>query len=141
MPQPFPSSIEEFAAIGADRMPGHLGIVVTELTRERIGLSMPVTPQLLNPVGVLHGGAVVTLADTACGYGTVVNLPDGGRAFTTIELKTNFLGSVTEGTLTCVATPLHLGRTTQVWDAEVSHQESGRRVAMFRCTNLVIRQT
>jgi 1,4-dihydroxy-2-naphthoyl-CoA hydrolase len=137
----FPTSVEQFAAVGGHCMPGHLGIEVTGIAPERIALSMAVTPQLLNPVGALHGGAVVALADTACGYGTVVNMPEGGKSFTTIELKTNFLGSVVDGTLVCVATPLHLGRTTQVWDADVTHQESGRRVAMFRCTNLVIRQS
>ena len=100
---------------------------------------MPVLQRILNLVGVVHGGAIVSLADTACGVATVANLADGATAFTTIELKANFLSAVSDGDLACVATPVHRGRTTQVWDAEVTHVQSGRRVAVFRCTNLVVR--
>ena len=139
MPSPNSDTIQRFVALGADRLPGHLGIEVVEIAPDRVTLLMPVTVRLLNPVGVVHGGAVVTLADTACGYATATTLPDGATSFTTIELKTNFLGSAKDGSLRCVATPVHLGRTTHVWDAEVVHVESGRRVALFRCTNLIIR--
>ena len=70
--------------------------------------------------GYLHAGAVVTLADTCCGYGTVRGLPAGAVGFTTVELKSNFFGSAREGVIVCVARPLHQGRTTQVWDAVVT---------------------
>jgi hypothetical protein len=76
------------------------------------------------------------LADTACGYGCTASLPAGGTGFTTIELKTNFLGTAREGTLECVATLVHAGRTTQVWDATI---RSGQKtIAVFRCTQLVL---
>jgi uncharacterized protein (TIGR00369 family) len=81
---------------------------------------------------------VVTLADTACGYGCVANLPEGAVGFTTIELKSNFLGTAREGTIECVAKAMHIGRTTQLWDAVVTHRESGKTIALFRCTQLVI---
>ena len=90
------------------------------------------------PNGFLHAGTVVTLADTACGYGCIAHLPEGAKGFTTIELKSNFLGTAREGAIACVATSQHLGRTTQIWDAVVTHKESGRTLALFRCTQLVI---
>jgi uncharacterized protein (TIGR00369 family) len=90
------------------------------------------------PNDYLHAGTVVTLADTAAGYGCVANLPDGARGFTTIELKSNFFGTAREGTLDCTARPVHAGRTTQVWDATVVRRETGKTIALFRCTQLVL---
>ena len=64
---------------------------------------------------------------------------DGATLFTTVELKSNFLGTATEGTIACVARPAHLGSTTQVWDAVVTAKATGKTIALFRCTQLVIR--
>jgi len=100
-------------------------------------LRLPVRQDLLAPNGYLHAGTVVTLADTACGYGCFAYLPEGGTGFTTIELKTNFLGTAREGTLECEASRVHGGRTTQVWDAIV-RGDSGRTIALFRCTQLIL---
>jgi 1,4-dihydroxy-2-naphthoyl-CoA hydrolase len=80
---------------------------------------------------------VVALADTASGYGCVASLPEGATGFTTIELKANFLGTATEGVLACEAVRAHGGRTTQVWDATVTH-EGGKTIALFRCTQLLL---
>ena len=102
----------------------------------RAELRLPLHDQLLAPNGYLHAGTVVALADTACGYGCVASLPDGGTGFTTIELKTNFLGTALEGTIVAEATLAHGGRTTQVWDAIV--RADGRTLALFRCTQLVL---
>eukprot|EP01036_Dinobryon_divergens_P038919 gene38918-biopygen30959 len=90
------------------------------------------------PNGFLHAGSVVTLADTSCGYGCVANLPKEASGLTTIELKSNHLGTALEGTIDCVAKPAHLGRTTQVWDAVVTHRETGKTIALFRCTQMVL---
>jgi uncharacterized protein (TIGR00369 family) len=103
----------------------------------RVVLRLPVRPELLAPNGYLHAGAVVALADTACGYGCFASLPDGGTGFTTIELKTNFLGTARDGTLECEAVRVHGGRTTQVWDATV-RDEGAKTLALFRCTQLVL---
>jgi uncharacterized protein (TIGR00369 family) len=103
----------------------------------RIVLRLPVRQDLLAPNGYLHAGTVVTLADTACGYGCFASLPEGGTGFTTIELKTNFLGTAHEGTLECEAVRVHGGRTTQVWDATVRRHD-GKTVALFRCTQLLL---
>ena len=81
---------------------------------------------------------MIALADTACGYGCIAHLPDGADNFTTVELKTNFLGTAREGTLACVAKPAHLGRTTHVWDATVTRKTDGAAIALFRCTQMIL---
>lgn len=134
-----PRTLADFQAAGDDCLPGTLGMTVAEMAEGRVVITQAVSRALFNPNGQLHGGAVVALADTAMGYACVAHLPEGARGFTTIELKSNFLGTATDGTLAATATPVHLGRTTQVWDAEVVHRESGRRLALVRATQLLIR--
>ncbi|ATQ44389.1 PaaI family thioesterase [Caulobacter mirabilis] len=92
----------------------------------------------LAPNGFLHAASVITLADSACGYGAMSSLPDGATGFTTIELKTNFLSTALEGVVACEARMVHGGRTTQLWDAEVKHQDTGKTMALFRCTQAVL---
>ncbi len=129
---------ENFNGAGAHKLPGHLGIVITEVSQSRVGGELPVVESVLAPNGYLHAGTIVTLADTLSGYGCVANLPEGASGFTTIELKSNHLGTTLEGTIVGVATPVHRGRTTQVWDAVVIHKESGRTLALFRCTQMIL---
>jgi uncharacterized protein (TIGR00369 family) len=88
--------------------------------------------------GYLHAATVVALADTACGYGCVMSLPQGASGFTTAELKANFIGSARDGGVTCDARMLHGGRTTQVWDAEVKEEAAGKTIALFRCTQIIL---
>jgi uncharacterized protein (TIGR00369 family) len=107
--------------------------------RGRVTSRLAIRRERLAPNGYLHAASVVTLADTSCGYGTMASLPEGARGFTTIELKTNFLGTLLEGALACEATLVHGGRTTQIWDARVSDEATGRPVALFRCTQLLLR--
>lgn len=123
---------------GTGRLPGHLGIVITEVSDGQLTAELPVLPHLLAPNGYLHAGSVVTLADTASGYGCIVNLPEGASNFTTIELKSNHLGTAREGTLTCTAKVEHKGRNTQVWDAVVKSKETGKTIALFRCTQMIL---
>lgn len=133
-----PQTLEEWNARGRDFLPGHLGMTFTRVapdgTEGRIELTQPV----LGWNGYLHGGTVVALADTCCGYGTVASLPEGANGFTTVDLTTNFLGTALEGAILCRAHPLHQGRTTQVWDATVTAEASGKALAHFRCTQLVL---
>ncbi len=119
-------------------LPGLLGLQVVDVGDGEVRMCVPIEPRLLAPNGYLHAASVVALADTACGFACIAHLPEGAENFTTIELKTNFLGTATTGSLLARARSLHLGRTTQVWDANVSHVESGRTVAEFRCTQLVL---
>ena len=123
---------------GTGRLPGHLGIVITAVGDGQLTAELPVLPHLLAPNGYLHAGSVVTLADTASGYGCIVNLPAGATNFTTIELKSNHLGTAREGTLTCTAKVEHKGRNTQVWDAVVKSKETGKTIALFRCTQMIL---
>ena len=113
-----------------------LGVEFVALEHGRAELRLALRDELLAPNGYLHAGTVVALADTACGYGCTASLPPGGTGFTTIELKTNFLGTARDGVLDCVATLVHGGRTTQVWDAKIRSGE--RTIAVFRCTQLVL---
>ncbi|MGN6151802.1 MAG: PaaI family thioesterase [Lysobacteraceae bacterium] len=129
---------DDFNRLGAGHLPGHLGIVVTHVGTFELAAELQVRPALMAPNGFLHAGTIVSLADTCAGYGCVANLPEGATSFTTLELKSNHLGTARDGTVVCVAKAAHTGKTTQVWDATVSHKESGRVLAMFRCTQMLL---
>ena len=132
------TTIEQLNARSQETLPGLIGIEFTGYEPGRLTSRLPLRPELLAPNGYLHAATVIALADTVCGYGTFTDLPEGAQNFTTIELKSNFLGTVREGAIACVATRLHSGRTTQVWDAEVTDEASGKTIALFRCTQLII---
>lgn len=131
-------SPEEMNSWTEGRLPGLLGFEVSTVERGRVVASLKVRPELLAPNGYLHAATVVALADTACGFGARTVLPEGSSGFTTIELKTNFLGTTTDGSLRVEAVAVHAGRTTQVWDATVSHVERDKTLALFRCTQSVL---
>jgi len=129
-------TVDELNALLPATLPGLLGVVVTEHERGRLVGRLTVRPELLAPNGYLHAATVIALADTACGLATRALLPAGSAGFTTLELKSNFLGTAREGELQAVATMAHAGRTTQVWDAVVTC--GGRTLALFRCTQSVL---
>ena len=129
---------DDFNTRGAELLPGHLGIVITRVSTTEVRAELPVRPALMAINGFLHAGSVVTLADTSAGYGCIVNLPEDATGFTTIELKSNHVGTAREGTVECVATAIHLGKSTQVWDAVVTHRETRKTIAVFRCTQMVL---
>ena len=128
---------DSFAARQAGTLPDLLGITVDAVADGAVALSMQVEARHLAPNGFLHAASVIALADTAAGYGCIAHLPDGASGFTTIELKSNFLGTALEGRITAHATLVHGGRTTQVWDATVI-DPNGRTMALFRCTQMVL---
>ena len=129
---------DELNAMAAGTLPALLGIKVTHISREELRTELTVRAELMAPNGFLHAGTVVTLADSSCGYGCMTLLPEGANGFTTIELKSNHLSTARDGHLDCVARPAHLGKTTQVWDAVVTHRESGKTIALFRCTQMIL---
>lgn len=129
-------TLEELNARGQGFLPGLIGVKFTHVERTVIRSELTIRPELLAPNGFLHAAVVVTIADTSAGYGTRLLLPEGAN-FTTIELKTNHLGTAREGTITCEARNVHAGRTTQVWDAEVRNPQ-GKIMALFRCTQAVL---
>ena len=119
-------------------LPELLGIKITLVDDQEVRAEMEITKAHLAPNGYLHAGSVVSLADTSCGIGCIANLPEGASGFTTVELKSNHLGSVREGILEGIATPVHKGRTTQVWDAAVLSKDTGKTLALFRCTQMIL---
>lgn len=122
----------------AHTLPGHLGMVIKHASTREVLAELPIGDQHMAPNGYLHAATIVAIADTSAGYGCVANLPAGAIGFATIELKSNHLGTAREGTLDCRATAAHLGKTTQVWDAVVTHRETRKTVALFRCTQMIL---
>ncbi|SSC24008.1 Phenylacetic acid degradation-related protein [Klenkia terrae] len=129
---------DELNALLPGTLPGLLGIVVDTHEPGRLTSHLDVRSELLAPNGYLHAATVVGLADTSCGLATRALLPEGSSGFTTVELKSNHLGTATDGRVECVATNVHAGRTTQVWDAVVTNAGTGKTMALFRCTQSVL---
>ena len=122
---------------GVGYLPRLVGIEVVSIGVEGVAGRLPVRPDLVAPNGYLHAASVIALADTMAGYGTLANLPEGAKTFTTIELKSNFLGTARDGVIACMATPVHLGRMTQIWDAVVT-DDKNHKIALFRCTQMIL---
>ena len=125
---------------GESFLPALVGFRVIAVDERRLDAELDIVPQLRAPNGYLHAATIIALADTACGYGCLAHLPDDATNFTTIELKANFLGTARDGTLACTAHAVHLGGTTQVWDATVTRKADARTIALFRCTQLILRE-
>lgn len=123
----------------AGSLPDLLGLRWLEATSGHVKGRFDVDKRHMAPNGFLHAASVIALADSACGYGCMVSLPEGGTSFTTIELKSNFLGTAREGGVAVEAKLVHGGRTTQVWDAVVTHETTGKTIALFRCTQMILR--
>ena len=132
------ATLDKFLHRGDGYLPGLVGVRIVALTENRIDAELDVRAELLAPNGFLHAASIIALADTACGYACIAHLPEGAQNFTTVELKSNFLGTARSGTIACIATPAHLGRTTQVWDAVVRNKLDDRPIALFRCTQMLL---
>ncbi|KSB90670.1 competence protein ComA [Caulobacter vibrioides] len=125
-------------AVQAGSLPDHLGLQWLEAVPGLVRGRFDVKRHHMAPNGFLHAAAVIALADSASGYGCVVSLPEGATGFTTIELKSNFLGTAREGGVACEARLVHGGRNTQVWDAVVTAEDTGKTIALFRCTQMIL---
>ena len=130
--------LEQWNQFGSSHLPGLLGIEITAVEAGLMRAELEVRPELRAPNGYLHAASVVALADTCCGYGAVANLPEGATGFTTIELKSNFVGTSVDGRIGCEANLIHGGRTTQLWKAEVTRLADGKPMAHFSCTQMVL---
>jgi uncharacterized protein (TIGR00369 family) len=127
--------LNEFART---RHPGMVGVEVLRCARDEVVGRLDVTAPLVAGTGFLWAPVVLTLADWLCACGMEPNLPEGA-SFTTIELKTNFLGTVGEGgAIQGRAVPVHRGRTTHVWDVTVTDEATGKVIALFRCTQMIL---
>jgi uncharacterized protein (TIGR00369 family) len=130
-------TIESLLERQRGRLPDLLGFRPLVLEQGLLRAELDVRSDLLAPNGFLHAATVIGLADTACGYACLAHLPPSAKNFTTIEIKSNHLGTAREGTISAVAKGVHLGRSTQVWDATVSGPD-GKTIALFRCTQMVL---
>jgi uncharacterized protein (TIGR00369 family) len=131
------NSVESIQAILQPLFPGLMGITLVEATPEKVVATMVVRPDLCTTGNAVHGGALMAFADTLGAVGTFMNLPQGART-TTIESKTNFVGTAASGsTLTAECTAFHRGRTTMVWQTLIRN-DKGRLCAVVSQTQLVI---
>ncbi len=133
------ATVEVANSRSAGRLPELMGFRVTLVEEGRLDAEITIRPELLAPNGFLHAATVVALADTACGYACMMHLPEDMASFTTIELKSNFLGTARDGVIVAVARPAHLGSTTQVWDAVVRRAADDKAIALFRCTQMLLK--
>ena len=122
-----------------ERLPGVFGMELLELEQGRARGRIDLRPEFMAPNDFVHAGTVITLADTCCGVGCRSTLGEE-ESFTTIELKSNFLRSArADDALACEALMTHGGRTTQIWDATVTRESDGKQLALFRCTQYLLR--
>lgn len=126
-----------FAALQQETLLSTLGIEVAEATRERVVATMPVGPRVHQPFGLLHGGASVALAETVASTAAWMNVDQSAEIVVGIEINANHLRAKRDGVVTATATPLHVGRRTQVWDVRIADEE-GRLVCASRCTLAVV---
>ena len=114
-----------------------LGIELTELTPDRVVATMPVTEQHHQPMGILHGGASVALAETVASVGAWYRVASEGKYVVGMEINANHLRPVKSGTVTATGVPLHVGKKSQVWEIRIV-DEAGKLVCVSRCTLAVI---
>jgi len=132
------ATLEGFNRANEGKLPGHLGLSITEVADGRVVGRFEVRPDLVAHTGYLLAGAVLSVADILCAYGVSTAWPEGASGFTTAEVKCNFTGTLLDGAAICTADLLHGGRMTQVWDAKVTSAADGRLMAAFRCTQIIL---
>ncbi|MEI6419541.1 MAG: PaaI family thioesterase [Sphingomonadales bacterium] len=132
------TSVEQLNQANIGKLPEHLGLVITEVAPGRVVGRFAVRPDLVSHTGYLLAGVGLTLADLLCAYGVSTAWPDGAKNFTTAEVKCNFIGTALAGDVQIVATLVHSGRTTQLWDADITSVDNGRRMALFRATQIIL---
>lgn len=118
-------------------LPRAMGVKITFASKRKIVAELPVTPVVLNRNARANGGALMAFADCIGAAGTVMNLPEGYLT-TTLESKTNFLGAGVGPILKAVSIPLHVGKTTMVWQTTISNSGDGSCVAIITQTQIVI---
>ncbi len=128
--------LEKMKQAAQGTLTDHLGFELVTAAKGCITAAFDVKPHHLAPNGYLHAASIIMLADSCCGFGCMMHLPEGAQSFTTIEIKSNHLGTARDGRVECEAKPVHQGRTTQVWDATVT--AAGKTIALFRCTQMIL---
>jgi uncharacterized protein (TIGR00369 family) len=128
--------LEKMKQAAQGTLTDHLGFELVAAGTGSVTAAFEVKPHHLAPNGYLHAASIIMLADSCCGFGCMMHLPEGAQSFTTIEIKSNHLGTARDGRIECEAKPVHQGRTTQVWDATVT--AAGKTIALFRCTQMIL---
>jgi 1,4-dihydroxy-2-naphthoyl-CoA hydrolase len=128
--------LEKMKQAAQGTLTDHLGFELVAVGAGSVTAAFEVKPHHLAPNGYLHAASIIMLADSCCGFGCMMHLPEGAQSFTTIEIKSNHLGTARDGRVECEAKPVHQGRTTQVWDATVT--AAGKTIALFRCTQMIL---
>ena len=132
-------NVKQMNSLAKDSFVSHLGIKIAKINKQGAVAKLKVSKVIMAPNGLIHGGAITSLADTACGFGTMYHLKKD-QMFATIELKTNFISAVQRGTIVCEATLIHKGKTLHVWDSKIFEEKSLKVIALFRCTQMIIYQ-
>ncbi|HEX2561241.1 PaaI family thioesterase [Phenylobacterium sp.] len=132
------TSVERLNHANLGKLPEHIGLKIVEVAEGRVVGTFQVRTDLVAHTGFLLAGAVLSVADILCAYGVSTAWPEGASGFTTAEVKCNFVGTLREGEVRCTAELLHGGRTTQVWDARVEDAATGKLMAAFRCTQIIL---
>ena len=133
------SNVKQMNSLAKDSFVSHLGIKITKVNKQGAVAKLKVSKAIMAPNALIHGGAITSLADTACGFGTMYHLKKD-QMFATIELKTNFISAVQRGIIVCEATLIHKGKTLHVWDSKIFEEKSLKVIALFRCTQMIIYQ-
>jgi len=132
------TSVEDLNQANEGKLPGWLGLEITAVKDGLVEGRLPVRSELIAHTGYLLAGALLSVADILCAYGVSTAWPEGASGFTTAEVKCNFMGTAREGAVLCRASLLHGGRTTQVWDAHLTNEATGKLMAAFRCTQIIL---
>ncbi len=132
------TSVDDLNRANIGKLPEYLGLTITSVAEGLVTGRFCIRPDLVSHTGYLFAGVALTAADLLCAYGVSTKWPDGAKNFTTAEVKCNFIGTAVEGDVEIMASIVHCGRTTQVWDAEICALSSGRRMALFRATQIIL---
>ena len=137
---PSPDALGWIATLPTRGLLDTLDITIVAAEPERVVMTMPVTPRVHQPMGLLHGGASVALAESAASMAGALNVDRTRHVCVGVEINANHVRSLREGTVTATATPLHRGRSTQVWEIRIT-DEAARLVCISRCTLAVVPRT
>jgi uncharacterized protein (TIGR00369 family) len=132
------TSVDDLNRANVGKLPEHLGVKIIEVADGKVAGRFEVRADLVSHTGYLLAGVVLGIADLLCGYGVSTAWPEGASGFTTVEVKCNFTGTLLKGAGLVTAELLHGGRTTQVWDAKFTDEATGKLLAVFRCTQIIL---
>jgi uncharacterized protein (TIGR00369 family) len=137
MPQGNTSIVQQIRSNATRHLAETLGIKLLELTAERVVATMPVDDRTRQPFGILHGGASVALAETIASLGAIMNVDLERFSAVGVEINANHIRAKRDGLVTGTGTPIHVGRSTQVWDVRIVDEEQ-RPICVSRCTLAVV---